>query len=105
MPEQLRRNQRLRDRGAIDANERTTRPPGATMDRTGDELFTRPGLTLDQNGGVGRRYFLDLSQHRPERIGSALDVLEHRGARDLFAPCDMLVPRSIFRSVAGDNLP
>ena len=65
MPEQLRRNQRLRDRGAIDANERTTRPPGSTMDRTGDELFTRPRFTLDQNGRVGRRYFRDLSQHRP----------------------------------------
>ena len=65
MPEQFRRNQRLRNRGAIDANERTTRPPGAIMDRTGDELFTRSGLTLDQNRRVGRRHFRDVIQNRP----------------------------------------
>src|SRR5262249_51507586 len=63
--EQLGRNQRLRDRGAIDANERATRSPGSTMNRTSDKLFARSGLTLDQNRGVGRRHFRDLSQHRP----------------------------------------
>src|SRR2546425_1563805 len=104
MPEQLRRNQRLRDRGAIDTNERTTRPPGATMDRTGDELFTRPGLTLDQNGRVGRRYFRDLSQHRPQRIRRADDFFEHRRAHDLFPQRDILVPRSVFRSFTVVNV-
>src|SRR4030095_1207092 len=63
--EQLRRNQRLRNRGAVDANERTTRSPGAIVDRTGDELFTHSGLTLDQNRRVARRYFRDLIQNRP----------------------------------------
>ena len=72
--------------------------PGAIVDRTGDELFARSRLALDQNRRVGRRHFRDLIQHRPERIRGADDLFEHRRTHDLFSQCDILVPRSVFRS-------
>src|SRR2546426_1919281 len=70
------------------------------VDRSGNELFTRSCLAQDQDRRVGRRDFRDLSHNRPERIRRTDDLLEHRGAHDVFSQYHVLVPRSVFRAFA-----
>src|SRR5881409_2303847 len=63
--EQLRLEQRLGQRGAVDRDERTAAPRRARVDRARDELLARAALALDEHRGGAVCDLLD------ERHGSA----------------------------------
>ncbi len=51
--EQLRLQQRLGDRPAVDRDERAVAPAALRMDGVGEELLAGPALALDEHRGVG----------------------------------------------------
>src|SRR5262249_5094691 len=57
--EQLRLEQLLGDRGAVDLDEGTLRAGRREMDRTGDQILADPALAPDQLGRIGVRDALD----------------------------------------------
>src|SRR5262249_9910315 len=57
--EQLRLEQLLGDRGAVDLDERPLRAGRREMDGSGDQILADAALTADQDGGVGVRDALD----------------------------------------------
>jgi hypothetical protein len=65
MAEELALEQRLRQGGAVDGDERSVRAWARAMDAARDELLAGAGLTLDQHGdrGAGR------ALHQPEHLG------------------------------------
>src|SRR4030095_11873610 len=56
VPEQLRLEQRLRQRRAVDDDEGTVGAGAGLVDRAGDQLLAGPRLTLDQHRGVEARH-------------------------------------------------
>ena len=70
--EQLALDERLRDGGAVDLDERAFVRGGVLVDRAGDELLAGAGLAGDEDGG---RCVGDLLDDRE-------DLLERRGAAD-----------------------
>ena len=54
MTEQLAFEERLRQRGAVDCNERPVFPGALAMDIPGQQLFPRPALSLNENRGPAR---------------------------------------------------
>src|SRR5262249_52030115 len=53
--EQLGLEQRLRERRAVEAQERTRTPRGARVDRLRDDLLARAGLSEDEDVDVAHR--------------------------------------------------
>src|SRR2546426_3650979 len=53
MAEELGLEQPLRDRGAVDLDERLSAPYRCRVDGTGDEVFAHTALAPDQNRRVG----------------------------------------------------
>ncbi len=70
VPEQLRFDEALRQRGAVDLDERLARSRRVVVDRVGNQLFAGPRFPPDQNGGV-----------RGRRLGDLLVELLHRVTR------------------------
>ena len=98
--EELRRDERRRDRGAIHGDERPGRAGGSLVDRPGDELLARAGLPGDEHGGIGRRHLGHVRQDHPERPRSADDLLEHRRAIDLLAQREILASDAVVGALA-----
>jgi hypothetical protein len=67
VPEELALEEVLRDRRAVDADERPLGAPAVRVDAPGDELLPRPGLAEDEHRGVGRRDQIGLTQRLLER--------------------------------------
>jgi hypothetical protein len=55
VPEDLRLQQRLGQRAAVDGDEGPARPLAGVMDGLGDDLLARPRFTLDEHGGARGR--------------------------------------------------
>jgi hypothetical protein len=94
--EQLRRDERRRNRGTIHRDEGPRRARGSLVDGPGDKLLAGAGLTGDQHGRIRRRHLRDLRQNGPKRRRGADDLLEHRGAIDLFAQREVLASNPVF---------
>src|SRR5262249_36790031 len=60
VPEQLGFEQRLRQAGAVDRDERTLRPRASLVDRVRDQLFADAALSGDQHLRAGPRDAIDL---------------------------------------------
>src|SRR5262249_56024178 len=54
VPEELALEQCLRDRGAVERDQRLARARAAVVDRLGDELLAGAALAGDQDGGLQR---------------------------------------------------
>src|SRR5207253_5438298 len=59
VPEQLRLDERPRDRAAVDDDERLVLALGQGMDRLRDQIFSGAGLAFDEHRRLGRRDALD----------------------------------------------
>src|SRR5262249_28813232 len=70
--EQLRLEQRLGQRGAVDRDERLGGTARALVDRAGEELLARATLALDQHRRRRRRHLLD-EHHRATEGRAATD--------------------------------
>ena len=61
--EELALEERVRDRGAVDRDERMVAARGEHVDRPREELLARPALALEEDGGVRRGDALGLRAH------------------------------------------
>ena len=61
--EQLRLEQRLGHRAAVDRDERARRARARVVHRLGDHFLARPGFALDEDRGIGRRDTLHEIEH------------------------------------------
>src|SRR5262249_38488540 len=66
IPEQLALEQAVRDRGAVDGDERPVTPPAASMEELRRELLARATLAGDQDGALGWGGLRDLSADCPD---------------------------------------
>ncbi len=83
MPEQLRFEQLVRDRRAVDGNKRSAPPHALLMQGAGDQLFAGAGFTGDQDSGIGDRVGLDLAKDlQHPRAGPDQAELPGRGTVD-----------------------
>src|SRR5204863_8999439 len=55
MPEELRLQERIRQRGAVDDDERPRLTRGRLVDGARDELLSRPGFPLNEHRRIGSR--------------------------------------------------
>src|ERR1700745_562637 len=83
--EQLRGDQRLRYCCTVHAHEWPREPQRSLVNRAGDKLLTRSGLTGDKDRGFSRRNLGDSSQDRSQSGRSSDDLLEHRSLIDFLA--------------------
>ena len=74
--EQLALDQPLRDRPAVDLDQRPVPARAPLVQRAGDQLLAGAGLAGEQHGGLHRGHLLHLPQHRPERGALAHDPFE-----------------------------
>ena len=74
--EQLRLDQVLRDRGAVDLDERPLRPLAVVVDRVRDQLLAGAVLPLDQDVGVAAGDALHQLEHFVHLLALADDVAE-----------------------------
>ena len=93
--EQLRRDERRRNRRAIHGDESPGGAWRSLVDRPGDELLARAGLAGDQHGRIRRRHLGHVRQNRPKRRRDADDLLEHGGLVDLLTEDDVLALQPI----------
>src|SRR5256886_13194337 len=70
--EQLRLEQRLGERGAVDRDERAAAPRRARVDGAGDELLAGAALALDEHRGGAARDLLE-ERHHPAEGGARAD--------------------------------
>ena len=70
-PEQLRFEQRLDNRGAIDGNEGALPAATQLVNLTRDELLAGARFAFDQDREIGARYALDSLAHGPNRQARA----------------------------------
>ena len=73
--EQLRRDQRLRNRGAVDAHERAVGAARPGVDGARQQLLARSGLAGHEHGGLGRSDLAGTREHRLDRRGRADDSI------------------------------
>ena len=76
MPEQLALDHALRDRAAVDLDERPVAARAALVHRPCDELLAGTGLAREEHGGLHRRHLLHLPQDGPERRAFPDDAFE-----------------------------
>ena len=74
--EQLALDERRRQRGAVDGDDRPVAPAAAVVEGPRDEVLARPRLAEEEDGRVGRGHLLDLAQHAAESGAAADDRLE-----------------------------
>src|SRR5262249_30596286 len=75
--EELRRDQRRRDRSTVDADHRAG-PRRSSVDCMGDQLLARTRLAGDEHRGVRSCDLRDSREHRPEGRGASDDALVAR---------------------------
>jgi len=63
MPEQLRHNQRRRNRSGVHSNENTGGALGSIMNGARDELFSCAGFTEYQHSGICGCHLANLRNH------------------------------------------
>ena len=85
MAEKLGGDERRRNGRAIDANECFRRALGPLMNGTGNQFFSRAGLTQNQYRGIGRCHFVNLREHLAKRLRRPDNCFVHRGTINLFA--------------------
>ena len=91
VPEQLRRDEPLGQRGAVDLHHGALRARRPGVDRAGEELLSRARLAGDQHGRVGRRHACDPLQHLAQPRGGPDDPARRRRRGDLLPQRDVLV--------------
>jgi hypothetical protein len=74
--EELALEEVLRQRAAVDRNERIVRPAAAVMDRPRDELLPRAALAADENRAVGIGHLVHEAEHPLDLLALADDLLE-----------------------------
>ena len=75
VPEQLRLEQLLGDRAAVDGDEHALGAAAAPVQGARDHLLARAALARDQDGAVGVRHALDHVEHAAQRRARADQVL------------------------------
>src|SRR3954467_5820314 len=88
--EELVLDERLRDRGAVQRDERLSHPRGELMQRAREKLFARSALAEQQHGGVTGRDALQLARHRLHCGALAEDARESNALRMLLFQQDVL---------------
>src|SRR3970282_2003181 len=76
--EQLRLEQRFRDRGAVDRDEGSVRARAQSVDGLREQLLARAALALQQCGRVRRRHFLDYPADFEHVVARGNDAVERR---------------------------
>src|SRR6516225_2557565 len=114
VPEKLGRNQRLRNRRTVDADEDPGCAFRSPMQSTGNELFAGSSFAQNEHGGICRRNFLHLLQDLAHGFTGTDNFFKHRRAIDFFPQNDFLVPAPLLlplliidvgcRTVPADDL-
>src|ERR1700677_1425219 len=91
VPEELRGYQRLRDGGAVHADEGFRRAVRSPMKCTRNQFFTRSGFAKDENRRIRRRNFFHLVQHPAHSFARTDNFLKHREAINFLAQYDVLI--------------
>jgi hypothetical protein len=91
MAEQLVLDERVRDRRAIDRDERAPRTRREPMDRARDDLFAGATLALNQHGGVRWRDLLHDADDFVDRRVLPDDAFEMEFARHFTAQQEILL--------------
>src|SRR5438034_1568936 len=84
----------------IHPDECSSRPARPSMNGASDQLLAGSGFSRDQDRRLRRCNLRDLRQHPSQRFGGSDNLLEHRGAIDHFAQCQILVSDSLFGLLA-----
>jgi hypothetical protein len=109
VPEELRLDQRVRQRRAADLEKRLLGARGAVMDGVGDELLARPRFAADGHRGVGPRHPRDLLVHLAHRPARADDAREVVALAEFLAQVRVLVdqalPLGVHEPLHPDGLP
>src|SRR5919106_6834689 len=83
MSEKFAFHKRRRDRGTVDRNQRLVAPPARPVNRSGDQLLSRAGLSEDQDRRVRDRDLLDVIQDAPQRFALPENLIKSTAALDL----------------------
>ena len=78
------------DGRAVQFHEGTGMPRAQVMQRARNQFFSRPGLAIDQDRGIGGSNGFDLPQERAQRSTSADDFLEVGLGEDFIFKVDVL---------------
>src|SRR5713101_5822451 len=70
------------------------------MNGPSNQLFAGSCFAQNENGGIRRCDLRDFRQHPPKGFGGPHDLLEHRGAIDLFAQREILASDPVFGLLA-----
>src|SRR3989475_3985827 len=100
MAEQLRRNQRRRNRPTVHSNESASGAPGSIMNSARDELFSCAGFTEYQHSGICGRHFANLRNHCAQGLRRSDDFCVHRRTIDFLAQRQVFVAYPLFRPLA-----
>src|SRR6185503_11811896 len=92
--EQLRLEQALRERAAVERQERPLGARGQLVDVAGDDFFAGPRLPLNEHGALRGRDLLGKPHHVVEEFGLAqrLDLPRALAAADLLLELLVLGP-------------
>ncbi len=105
VPEQLRLQQRRRERRAVDRDERLRRVGRVEVDRPRDHLFARPRFAADQNvGAVGGQLADQLVDVDHPRIVT-YQLVQLVGARLFFGGAPRPLPRASVLEHLGQHAP
>ena len=101
--EELRLDQVLRNRRAVDLDERALGAQAAQVQRVGDQFLAGAVLALDQDVGVARRHRFDELEELAHLLALADDVREGILAADLLAELRVLPTLVVQRNGAFEN--
>ena len=76
VPEELRLQEVVLNRSAVDLDERAVLARASLVNRVGNELFARPRFAVDVHGGVRRRDLVDHRKHALHRLRLTDDARE-----------------------------
>jgi hypothetical protein len=96
MPEELTLQQRFRQRGAVDGDERPLRPLAGAMDAARHQLFAGAGLAFDQHRDSGRGGAVHQTQHLAHRRTGSDDVAKAVAAGQVAPQGRHLHPQLLF---------
>src|SRR5580692_9442186 len=100
VPKKLRGNQRLRDGGAVHADESSRCAFRSPMERARNQFFTSSGFAKDENGRIRRCNLCYLLHHLTHRFARTDNFLKHRGAVDLLTQSNVFVLEALLGSLA-----
>src|SRR5215813_10020388 len=84
MTEQLALQQRLRERAAVDGDERPIAARSLEVDGARDQFLAGSGLAVDEDGDRRRDRRRQQTEQAPHRRAVADDLIEAAETRDLF---------------------